>query len=264
MSRRRYCATAAGDGTENEDVGLLGENWAFVLDGATAPPLESGCVHGVRWYVDQLAADLSRRLDAATDPLPTLLAGSIAAVTESHADTCDTGNPSSPSSTVAIVRELAGNLDYLVLADSPVILDVNGEIRPVLDTRIDRLPSYDVETVTRIRNTTAGFWVASTCPEAAHQAVSGSVPLDEVRRVVLATDGATRLVDRFGLYDWSDLVDLCADSEDGPWRLIEHTRAAEEDGQTLTLPGARRAKRHDDATVIALDYTSERADTAVL
>ncbi|MBA8827844.1 hypothetical protein FHX42_005251 [Saccharopolyspora lacisalsi] len=244
----------------NEDVGEVQATWALVLDGATAPPLETGCVHGVRWYVDQLSRELRTRLSSdGTMPLPDMLAESIRAVTESHASTCDTANPSSPSSTVSLVRERSGELDYLVLADSPVILDVDGEVRPVLDDRIDHLPAYDLDTVTRVRNTDAGFWVASTDPTAAYRAVSGSTPLNQVRRVALASDGATRLVDVFGLLDWAGLLDLCTPPEGDPRGLITRTRAAEDDPTTSVLPGARRAKGHDDATVIALDYREAHA-----
>lgn len=257
----RYLSRADGDGAVNEDVAELGMTWALVLDGATAPPVETtGCQHGVRWYVDQLSGELVSRLRA-DDPAPLadLLAESIAAVTTAHAPTCDTSNPSSPSSTVALVRERGDQFDYLVLADSPVILDVGGEIRPVLDERIDHLPAYDLDTVTRVRNTDAGFWVASTDPAAAYKAVTGSVPLDQVRRAVLATDGATRLVDVFGLLDWSGLLDLCTRPGGGGTReLIARTREIEDDPDAPVLPGARRRKGHDDATVIALDYWEVR------
>src|SRR5699024_8658545 len=111
---------------------------------------ETGCQHGVRWYVEQLSAELVPRLRAmGSAPLPDLLAESIAAVTAAHAPMCDTSNPASPSSTVALVRERNDQVDYLVLADSPVILDVDGQIRPVLDTRIDNLPAYDLDTVNK-------------------------------------------------------------------------------------------------------------------
>lgn len=252
----RYVSCVAGDGAVNEDIAELGSTWAFVLDGATAPPLDNGCRHGVRWYVDRLAEQMVDRLRRGElAPLADLLADSIKAVTAGHAGTCDVTNPSSPTSTVGMVRERDGQLDYLVLADSPVILDVAGEIRPVLDERIDHLPAYDLDTVTRVRNTDGGFWVAGTDPAAAHQAVTGSVPLADVRRVVLATDGATRLVDVFGVLDWPGLVDICTGpAGGGPRELIARTRRIEAEPDVPILPRARRKKGSDDATVIAIRY----------
>lgn len=258
----RYLSRADGDGAVNEDLAELGMTWALVLDGATAPPVETtGCRHGVRWYVDQLASELVSRLRGDEPaPLADLLAEAIADVTAAHAPTCDISNPSSPSSTVALVRERGDRFDYLVLADSPVILDIAGEIVPVLDERIDHLPGYDLDTVTRVRNTDAGFWVASTDPAAAHKAVTGSAPLGQVRRAVLATDGATRLVDVFGLLDWPGLVDMCTQPGGGGTReLIARTRDTEDNPDAPVLPGARRGKGHDDATVIALDYWEVQA-----
>ncbi|WP_344452242.1 hypothetical protein [Actinocorallia aurantiaca] len=49
------------------------------------------------------------------------------------------------------------------------------------------------------RNHPGGFWVASTKPAAAREVLTGTVPLEEVASVSVMTDGATRLVDLFGL-----------------------------------------------------------------
>lgn len=258
MSRQMACT--AGDGAVNEDVAELGSTWALVLDGATAPPVETGCRHSVRWYVERLSSELTPRLRTEESAsLPDLLAESIAAVTAAHASTCDTSNPASPSSTVALLRERSDQVEYLVLADSPVILDVDGQIQPVLDTRIDSLPAYDLDTVNRVRNTDDGFWVASTDPDAAQRAITGSFPRDRVQRAVLASDGATRLVDVFGLLDWAGLVEVCTrTSGDGPSELIDRTRTVEDDPNAPMLPGVRRGKGHDDASVVALDYREEQ------
>ncbi|SDW61805.1 hypothetical protein SAMN05216215_1004154 [Saccharopolyspora shandongensis] len=54
-----------------------------------------------------------------------------------------------------------------MLADSPVVLDVAGEARPIIDDRIDHPPGYTLEVVRDLRNQPGGFGVASTKPEAA-------------------------------------------------------------------------------------------------
>jgi hypothetical protein len=58
------------------------------------------------------------------------------------------------------------------------------------------------------------------------------------------SDGATRLVDRFSLLDWTDFLGILA--EQGPEAIITQVRAAEAsdpDGQRWP-----RGKRHDDAS----------------
>ena len=96
------------------------------------------------------------------------------------------------------------------------------------------------------RNRPGGFWVASADPEAAAQALTGSVPLGAVRRFAVLTDGAARLVDPFGVMTWTACLDLLADS--GPRKLVQRVRAAEDtdpDG-----PRWQRRKRHADATAV--------------
>lgn len=72
----------------------------------------------------------------------------------------------------------------------------------------------------------------------------GSVALDHVRAVGLLSDGASRLVDRFGIADWPQTLDILA--TDGPGALIRQVRAVEESDPA----GQRwpRGKVYDDAT----------------
>jgi hypothetical protein len=62
------------------------------------------------------------------------------------------------------------------------------------------------------------------------------------------SDGASRLVDVFGLPSWSELLALLDDG--GPAELVRQVRAAEAaDPQSRRWP---RAKANDDATVVYL------------
>ncbi|GAB3672540.1 protein phosphatase 2C domain-containing protein [Saccharopolyspora tripterygii] len=237
-------ATGASIGTpgrRNEDRFAIGPDWAFVLDGATAPSgVDSGCVHDVVWLVRRLGGALAELLTISDERLADVLAEAIHRVRAAHADTCDLNNPNSPSSTATLLR-LRDQAEYLVLADSPLVLDVDGEVRAVVDDRIDHLPSRTLDAVTGLRNSEGGFWVASTKPEAAHRAVTGTLP--PFRRAALLTDGASRLVDHFALTDWRGLLDLL--DEGGPETLLNRVREAES-----TAPPPARGKPHDDATTI--------------
>ncbi|RMI47566.1 protein phosphatase 2C domain-containing protein [Actinomadura harenae] len=233
-------------GRPNEDFVVAGPDWAVVLDGATAPPgVNSGCVHNPAWLVRRLGGALALRLAVDDDrPLDDLLAEAIKTVCELHADRCDLANPDSPSATVAMLRHRDDALEWLVLADSPVLLDVDGEVHVVRDDRVDHLTSYTLEAVRAARNAPEGFWVASTRPEAACEALSGRVGAASVRRAAMFTDGASRLVERFGALDWRGLLDLT--DREGPREVIERTRAAE----SAEPDGSRRGKRYDDATAV--------------
>jgi hypothetical protein len=247
-------ATIATPGRTNEDYLAAGPDWAFVLDGATAPSgVDSGCAHDVPWLVRRLGGALARRLAAPGGTAADVLADAIRETCAAHADTCDLRNPASPSATAALLRLRGGDLEYLVLADSPIVLDAAGEIRPIVDDRLEHLPSYTVEAVREQRNRPGGFWVASTKPEAAYEAVHGAVPAAEVRRAALLTDGAARYVERFGLADWAGLLDLVERA--GPAELLRRVRAAEE-AETPAERSRHRGKAHDDATAVFLRFTS--------
>lgn len=240
-------ATHSVPGRVSEDLVATGADWALVLDGATpAPGADNGCRHGVPWLVRRLAAALTARLTLA-DPasLAELVAGAIADTRDAHAGPCDLRNPDTPSSTVAVVRVRDRRLEYLVLCDSPVAFrHRDGRVTLVADDRLSRLPGgrpYHPDLVRARRNQPGGFWVASTDPEAAHQAVCGAVGLDSVTDAVLCTDGVTRLTEWYG-DSWPDILARLRDA--GPAAVIARLRAAE---ARRPPPGA---KRHDDATVV--------------
>ncbi|MGI5504374.1 protein phosphatase 2C domain-containing protein [Lentzea sp. CA-135723] len=223
---RTQMATEAGRTTApSEDRALVGPNLLAVLDGVTAKP-ENGCEHGVGWFADQLAAEILRvaHLEPAEG-----LRKAIEQAAELHSGTCDLDHPDSPSVAVAVVRIDGDALRYLVLGDATVVVDTKSELRVVSDTQTRR---------------TAGAKVADV-----EHALTGEVPLADVRRVAILSDGAARAVDLFNLFDWPQALELM--SANGPDDLIRRMRAVEkEDAKAVDWP---RAKISDDATVVYLD-----------
>jgi hypothetical protein len=242
-------ATEAAPGRVNDDHVVLAPGFAIVLDGVTQlPGVDTGCVHGPGWLVRALGAELAAALSAdGAVALDAALAGAIDAVCHRHADTCDLRNPDSPSATVAIVRERPGLLDYLVLCDSTVAFAGADGITAITDDRTARLPAYDRASVAGVRNRPGGFWVASTAPQAAAEALAGTVATDSLRRMLVCTDGVARLVDFFGL-GWPDVFDLA--ERGGPPALIRAVRAQEAEHPERLRRGGRRFKSHDDATAV--------------
>ncbi|WP_329085143.1 protein phosphatase 2C domain-containing protein [Actinomadura citrea] len=239
--------SVATPGRENEDFVAAGPGWVVLLDGATAPQgVDSGCRHDPAWLVRRLGGRIAALL-ALEDgkPLPDLVAEAIKVTGEAHTETCDLGNPDSPSATVSLLRRRGGAVEWYVLADSPIVVDV-GEIRVFRDDRVDHLPSYTLEGVRRSRNSPGGFWVASTRPEAAYEGLTGEVPVEGLRRAAVLSDGASRLVERFGQMGWGDLLRLL--DEEGPRELVRRTRAAE------AAATAARGKRYDDATAVFVRF----------
>ncbi|WP_308209192.1 protein phosphatase 2C domain-containing protein [Actinoallomurus purpureus] len=278
---RVWLASAPGS-TErlNEDFVAASNDVVVLLDGAGTPTgTESGCSHGVAWYARQLGAQLL--IEASVTPrrpLTEALAVGINRVRDMHADTCDLTHPGTPSATAIAVRRNGRDLEYLVLADSVLVLDVlDGAPTVVTDDRLaqtsrtlrsemDALPtgspehakalrSY-TESLASYRNTEGGFWVANTDPAAATHALTGSLPADTVRAAALLSDGASRLVDRFGLTDWTDTLKLLG--EEGPAELIRRVRVAEDsDPHGERWP---RGKANDDASAAYCWLSGIRSD----
>lgn len=268
----RFASAAAPGQSVNEDYLLALPQLVAVFDGVTAPAgLETGCVHGPAWYVRRLATQLADRYVA--DPggaLPQLLAEAIEDVRPDHNGQCDLSHPGTPASTVTLLRESAESVEYLVLCDSPLVVDRGGEVQVVNDERHDTaLAELRAETIdgsaaidshdheARVRRLSAkqreytnqpgGYWIAAADPRAAYESYTGTLPLTgtgRVRRAALLTDGASSAVDQFGLFDWQGLLDVL--TTEGPHALIDRVRAAElaDRGGHVTP----RYKRHDDAT----------------
>ncbi|MER6936694.1 protein phosphatase 2C domain-containing protein [Nocardioides sp. NPDC127514] len=252
LDARSY-SEASPDHPVNEDFVLVGQNFAVVLDGASpVRGLDTGCIHDVPWLVRTLAGQLLALLTRSNDSLGDILAHAIEGVNGAHAGTCDLSNPNSPSSTVAILRRRRQEIDYLVLADSPIVVQRHdGTITAITDDRIDHLPDYSVAGISKLRNSPDGFWVASTRPEAGGMAVTGTLslngsgPAEEIRAAALLSDGAATLVERHG-GEWAETMRLL---EQGPRVLIGHVRSADE-----VSTGKFRGKRHDDATAVLCTF----------
>lgn len=274
MMRVRSASAPAPGRLENEDMVFRLGPLVGVLDGATVPEgFDTGCVHGPAWYVRHLAARIG--LAIAARPAATLmssLAAAILAVRADHGNDCDLDHPGTPSSTVCLLREGGDQVDYLVLCDSPLVLDAGGQVNVVSDDRldaamadlrrmVDAVPAHEIDPVTRFRqavmvqrgrmNRTHGYWAAAADPDAAYHAVTGTLPLrgpGALRRAALLSDGASCAVEQFGLFDWAGLLDVAA--AEGPEGLIGRVRAAERDHPDRL----RRHKRTDDASVVFCEF----------
>ncbi|MCC9686499.1 protein phosphatase 2C domain-containing protein [Streptomyces sp. MNU103] len=263
----RVCFDSLGGGSNpNEDWVAGSSQLALVLDGLSTAGLPTGCRHGVPWFVAHLGGHLMATLADPSVALSDGLAAALERVAALHSE-CDLGNPGTPSATVAVLRQSDQVLDYLVLADSPVVFEgTEGGHTVVTDLRVDdvlpdlRAEVEQHETHTQghrealqrlvraqrvIRNTSDGYWVAGANPEAAQHGLTGSVMLRDVRSAAVMSDGVSRLVSEYKVATWDDIfVTLRAD---GPRGLIQTVRETE-----ATDPTGRRWPRYksgDDATV---------------
>lgn len=239
-----------------------------VLDGATVRT-DTGCIHGVPWFVENLAGALAKSKDDL--PPAEALAAAISETAQAHRGTCDLDHPGTPAAAVAIVQAYDDYLRYLVLGDVTIVIEENDGLRIVTDERVnatateeraaaDLLPTGSPEKAEALvlmkhaelaaRNTQGGYWVAAADPVAVDHAVTGELAIKAIRRLVVLTDGAARAVTTFKLYGWSDL--LWALSSAGPGQIINQIRDAESvDDAGVCYP---RNKVHDDATIALIQF----------
>ncbi len=249
---------------DSEDWAYADDDLIVVLDGATTRT-DTGCIHGVPWYVRQLGAAIVRNSSDHTASLTDAVAAAITDVLRLHPQ-CDLTHPGSPSAAVGVVRITAVELVYLVLGDVSLVMMSPQDVKVVSDSRVsgtaaaeraeaDRHPIGSPAKAAALlamkhielaeRNREGGYWIAETDPKAVEHALTGAVPLDRISQFAVLTDGAARAVE-FDLYDWPQAFATMA--KGGPSALIRSVRAAE----NTDLYGIRwpRNKISDDATIV--------------
>jgi hypothetical protein len=254
-------------GKPNEDFVGAVPTAVVLLDGAGIPGTEAICRHGVAWYTHRLGGSILGRLshDSRLD-LVTALGESIEELAGEHRDTCDITNPSSPQATVAMIRFDDSRTDYLVLADSFVVLDQpetgplvvadprEVDVRRECSTPLHGLsagtPEYDrarsavVDEFRARRNQPGGYWIAKDDPQAATYAVTGSAALASLVGGAVLSNGASRIVDPYGLATWPAVLALLRTT--GPAEIIRRVRRAED--AALAADPQPDALPPDDAT----------------
>ncbi|MEV7179363.1 hypothetical protein [Kitasatospora sp. NPDC093679] len=258
-------ATEPGGTEPNEDWVAATPTVAVVLDGLSTAGLNTGCEHGVPWYVAHLGGRIVAEMTVPDRSLAEGLARALDQVAQLHPE-CDLKNPGTPSATVSILREEPDQYSHLILADSPVVYEgpdgysVHTDLRvdlvvPELRAETERYATGSPEHLASVRrmitaqrltrNTVGGYWVAAGGPEAAEHALTGSTPRNGIRSAAVMSDGVSRLVTEYGMATWGDAFDLLRSG--GPTRLISAVREVE-----ATDPNGKRWPRYkagDDAAV---------------
>lgn len=247
----------------NEDFAAVSpRGTALVLDGVTPPPDgQTGCVHTVTWFVQQLGPALLERAETRRDQsLADCLADAIGQTAAAHEATCDLTHRRTPQATVVALRWDDERVEYLVLSDSVLLLDIRGTVTPILDGRLDEItarpelrairytPEY-FRVMEGLRNAEGGFYTAAADPDVAKRAVAGHLPRADVRAAAAMSDGATRWTEVFGFGDWTALFARLRDV--GAEQVVNEVRTAEiADPDRTAFP---RGKSRDDASVVFLE-----------
>lgn len=254
----------------NEDWYIATSDVVLVLDGATIRT-DTGCIHGLPWYVHQLGSALLVSAQDRATALPDVIAAAVRQVTALHADTCDLQHPGTPSAAIGIARRNSDQLEWAVLGDITVLVDTTAGLQVTVDNRVSQtalderracdlheigtdakmeaiLAMKDIELASR--NVDGGYWIASVNPDAAAHAYTGSAPLDTVRRIAVCSDGAMRALNLTSITTHAGVLAVLESG--GPEMLIDQVRTAENHDPT----GRRRPrnKATDDATAVVVEF----------
>ena len=241
-----------------------------MLDGAsTYPPLDPARDGG--WYARTLLDSIRRRLQLDEGGnLADCVADAIATVRDENSL-----EPGGPSSTVLVARVRNDALDVLALGDSTLVIEhADHTVDVFSDDRLaavgtaertayrDRLLAgrgFDAEHARLLarlqerqraaRNRDGGYWIAESDPDAAQHAITRTLPLTEVRGLLLLTDGAAAGVARYAQpQTWSALMHALDDhGAVAALRAVHHIEEADPEGQRWP-----RSKRHDDKTAVRI------------
>jgi hypothetical protein len=273
-------ASEPGGSAPNEDrYGYdLEHGYAWVLDGATstAPPrISPGQTDGA-WFADQVDNTL-RSLAASGDSLSPVQMLELAAA-QARASLEERGldpDERPPYASIALVALQGQELHYAVLGDVALMVappdEEAVEIRdhrsdPFVKEAIDLTYRYTGEELlaeqhafeARAVNTSGGYPVLSASPAAAKLALSGVMPAQPGLKLLLTSDGLTRLVDVFRqpaiLAQLLDRIAGDPEGNDQAIKLVRETEARDGDRRRH-----RRIKVHDDATGICLEVRTPPA-----
>lgn len=251
-----------------EDLVGGSNNFYWLLDGAT-PPAGKGNHKLTVEYVRTLDHYFKEFAKTANDP-EDLLFNAIKSTRIVFEQKGVIINP--PSSTVIIVQVLRDCLRYLVLGDSYLCVCTGEEVVTITDKRLASVAVNErtevrtlreqgvsensteyIEARRRLifaeessRNKAGGYWIAELNPDAAKEAIVGTLPLPNL--VFAVTDGLERLVSVFGVYPGlKELGNTII--EKGDRHIFDQLRLLEEDQQNFKRP---ISSKHDDASYFLL------------
>lgn len=191
-------ASITGNTHPNEDTYGYTENVYWVIDGATRP----NATVDVSYYAKQLSLSLAEVFSKSSNL--SLQEGLYRAIEKVSYLSSKAGIP---SATIALARQIEGAFEWLVLGDAAVatpqvsfsdmrLSNIAVQERAHLQTLQIEKASVDKQKEAHqallraedfSRNTSNGFWVAANKPEAAYQAIVGSI---QTNHLALMTDGA--------------------------------------------------------------------------
>lgn len=259
----------------NEDYAFSGEQFSFVIDGATSltPEKFSNEETDAKWFSLQFGKFLEKELKHEDLSISEILKKGIIKIAKDFKklsgkhDVIDM-----PSAAIAIVRRKQNKLEYFVLGDCGFLFKHKNAVKEFTTTKITKLDKLNIDTMVKIakeknidviqarkfvnddilkkrlsKNTKNGYWILCDSIEACDHALQGELDIEGGDEILLYSDGFSQLWDTLDLFkkkqifqqfdNGQTLVDL--------FNLLRKTQ--KEDSSCNKFP---RTKVHDDSSAV--------------
>ena len=261
--------------TVNEDTFFVGEDFGFVLDGATGLLKEniSPKPSDAQWFVLKISEILQKTILMDLS-LNEIVANAIKQADQEYMSFEGAQNiKSKPSSGIALYRKRNETLEYFLLGDVSLLVELkDGTIKEFLMQELPKLDGENIQKMAQIakekgihvidarplinddllrvrlsQNTPHGYYILGDNPEAAKHALSGSIPLHQVKSITALSDGYSQTYDTFDLFkEPKQLIEKLETTT--PEEIYEQLWQLQE--QDYYCDEHPRFKIRDDATII--------------
>jgi hypothetical protein len=163
---------------------------------ASTPASQSRCVHGLGWLVRNLGIAVLKSVMDRDHSISEELAQAVVNVNALHISTCDVYHPEFPSCAVVLLQELGTTIDYLVLGNVALLMEVRpiDSYSAIGDLEGDWAPRHQSINLIRDSSHQAGSGTSmihlTGNPKTAYDATHGSVPREKVLRAALLSEVA--------------------------------------------------------------------------
>ncbi len=271
-----------GTSPVNEDIAGRADNCIWVIDGATGVgDNHVDEISDARWYVSWWDKYLRENSNIDTS-LNDLIRKGIYKVRNEYlmiSKLRDIDKISSPSASIAVVRERNGELEFFVLGDCNIYIDANLPLA-IKDHRVDLhdnkvyklmrenmlfnlqevrrdeesfMSVYDLLRVNRsLKNTDDGYWILGFDENAVEQSINGRMKLSSGVKFLLASDGFTCSIEKYGIFREGEVFSNILDED--LRNMVEKIRRFEGSSACSTFP---RFKTMDDLSCVYGEYRED-------
>ena len=259
----------------NEDYAFSGEQFSFVIDGATSltPEKFSNEETDAKWFSLHFGKFLEKELKHEYLSISQIVKKGIKKITKDFKEL--SGNQhviDMPSAAIAIVRQKQNKLEYFVLGDCGFLFKHKNAVEEFTTTEITKLDKLNIDTMTKIakeknidviqasklvdddllknrlsKNTKNGYWILCDSLEACDHALQGELDIESGDEILLYSDGFSQLWNTLNLFSINQTFEQIENGQTlvDLFDLLHKTQ--KEDSGCNKFP---RTKIHDDSSAV--------------